>query len=426
MWRRKPMALDYIPMNNVLKKRSEITYPEEDLSYIDRAMEVSINQGLTGAVLLLMLDGEIIFKKAYGYKNIWNRYNKIPSPEPATVDTIYDLASLTKIYATMQGCMKLFDDNQLDLDEKVSHYIPEFSGGKKNDVTVRMLLQHRSGLPANYHFYCPNQSGDLFSQDRETSMSLLPLVPLINHPDKTTLYSDIGPYILGLIIERVTQTREDLFVENELYNKLSLERTGYLLKQKLNLPNNYFAATEPCGNTRDGSISFPNIRTDTIQGEVQDETSFYSFDGISGSAGLFSCVEDLAIISQMMLNGGQYGNFRWCSDKTISHFMDNKSADEKFSLLWRRTKPYEMMTGIIPKPHAVCHTGWLGTFTLIDKKHNSAMIYLSNKKNSRLLQHPNIFYGDCAITSTYGIIADMFYRGLIKMGKVKSPKANVE
>ncbi|WP_175330336.1 serine hydrolase [Candidatus Ichthyocystis hellenicum] len=413
------MALDYLPIDDVVKKRSETTYPEEDLLCIDQAVELSIRQGLSGAVLLLMVDGDIVFEKAYGHKNLWDRYNRIASPDPTTVDTIYDIASLTKVYATMQICMKLFDDKQLDLNEKVCHYVPEFSGGNKNDVTVKMLLQHRSGLPASYHFYHPDLSRGFFSQDRETSMSFLPLVPLINHPNSTTVYSDVGLCILGLIVERITQTREDIFIENELYKKLSLKRTGYLLKQKLNLPDNHFAATEPCGNTRDGTILFPNIRTNTIQGEVQDETSFYSFNGVSGSAGLFSCAEDLAILSQMMLNGGQYGDFRWCSDKTVSHFMETKNADETFSLLWRKTKPYEMTTGVIPKPHAVCHTGWVGTFSLLDQKSNSAIIYLSNKKNSRVLHHPNIFCGDCVVASTYGIIADMFYKGLIKIGKAR-------
>ncbi|WP_092402562.1 serine hydrolase, partial [Candidatus Ichthyocystis sparus] len=395
----------------VVQHCANTVYPPKELLCIDRTLDLSVTQGLTGAVLLLMLDGIVVWKKAYGYKNRWNCDKEIDNPEPTTVDTLYDLASLTKIYATMQSCMKLFDSKQLDISRKVSYYVPSFCCGQKDSITVRMLLQHRSGLPGSYQFYDPKVAGNLFSQERTRSLSFLPQVPLVNSPDTKTQYSDIGVCLLGLIIENITGTSEDKFIEYELYQKLGLKRTKYRLKEKLGLSIEDFAATEPCGNTRNGSIYFPNIRTNTIQGEVQDETTFYSFDGISGSAGLFSCVDELAILSQMMLNGGSYNGFRWCSPQTVSKFMKEKSTDGEFALLWHKNKPYEIATGILPKPNAVWHTGWVGTFSMLDYKANAAIIYLSNKKNSQVLIHPNTFWADCAVTSTYGIIADLFYRG---------------
>lgn len=171
------------------------------------------------------------------------------------------------------------------------------------------------------------------------------------------------------------------------------------------------------GNTRDGVIQFPNIRTNTLQGEVHDEKAFYSMDGVSGHAGLFSNADDMAILLQVMLNKGSYRNISLFDQKTADLFTAPSATDPTFALGWRRngSKSMEWMFGPHASKNAYGHTGWTGTVTIIDPAYNLGIALLTNKKHTPVIdpeENPNVFEGDQFATGSYGSVITAIYEAM--------------
>lgn len=393
-------------------------YPREWIKRIDNEIDFSINNGLPGAVVTAIVNNEKVFQKAYGYQRIYNEKTLMPNPEPMKLDTLFDMASLTKIFSTTLAYMKLVDEKIISIEDKVNKYLPEFTGGDKDIVTVKQLLQHNSGLPSSYHFYNPKGiPPEFFSQSREKTIGLLPLVPLIHKPGTITVYSDINFALLGVILEKITGMQQDNYVEKNIYQPLGLRDTGYILKKK-RVPQNRFEATERCGNTREGKVSFPNIRTYTLQGEVQDEFGYYSMEGISGNSGLFSSADDLSVLCQLILNKGQYNTFKLCSEQTVNLFLETVNIDKTYSLGFEiPSADSKTIFGLLlpESGNAFGHSGWTGNCFVIDFQHNSGIIILTNKKHTPVLNTVNlsIFEGDLLPTATYGTTVQLFYGGLL-------------
>ncbi|CAF5093358.1 unnamed protein product, partial [Rotaria sp. Silwood1] len=140
-----------------------------------------------------------------------------------------------------------------------------------------------------------------------------------------------------------------------------------------------FAATELKGNTRNGTINFPNVRTYVLQGEVHDEKSFYSMNGLSGHAGLFSNLNDMAVLTQIMLNNGSYGNIKFWSQNVQTLFLTPYALDPTFGLGWRLNRNKSLLWfGLHASDEAYGHTGWTGTCTVIDPKYSVAITLLTN------------------------------------------------
>ncbi len=395
-------------------------YPAAWLEKIRQELRFSVANGLPGAVVSAHLHGAPLLLEAYGNQRLYNETSLMPVPEPMREDTLFDLASLTKIFSTTLAVMHLVDMQQVSIDDAVSKYLPSFCGGYKSQVTLRHLLQHRSGLPSSYHFYDPNQvPAQFYSQTRATTCTLLPLVALQHEPDTVTVYSDINFALLGLIIEAVTGQRQDQFVHEQIYAPLGLQNTGYrpLLQ---GIPKNRFEASERCGNTRDGHVSFANIRTETIQGEVQDELAYYSMGQVSGNAGLFSTAADLSVLSQLLLNGGSYGDYQLCSAQTVDLFTKTLSKDGSYALGFQvPTASTQLIYGLLlPEGgRAVAHTGWTGKCVVIDFVQQSIFLVLSNKKHTPVIALPNgdfnHFAGDLLPSASYGGTVQLFYAGLL-------------
>lgn len=171
------------------------------------------------------------------------------------------------------------------------------------------------------------------------------------------------------------------------------------------------------GNTRDGVISFPNIRSYTLQGEVHDEKAFYSMEGISGHAGLFSNTEEMAVLLQVMLNGGGYGSQQLFDKTVISQFTAPSKTDATYGLGWRLNgnPDMEWMFGKHASTRAYGHTGWTGTVTIIDPAYQLGIILLTNKKHSPVIdpaKNPNQFEGDLFSTGKYGSVITGIYEAL--------------
>lgn len=334
-------------------------------------------------------------------------------------DTLFDLASLTKIFSTTLAYMKLVDEKKLRIDDLVCKFLPAFTGGGKETVAIRNLLQHTSGLPSGFHFYNPAMvPAQFYSQSRAQTITVAPLVPLANPPGKVCLYSDLNFLLLGIILEMVTGMRQDAFVTENIYRPLGLSNTMYapLLH---GVAQSACEATERCGNTRDEHVSFPNVRTQTLQGEAQDELAFYCMEQVSGNAGLFSTAADLEVLCKLLLHGGSYESFTLCSPQTVTLFTSTLNVDKSYALGFEiPSLDTELLYGILlPRTgnHAVAHTGWTGKCFLIDFTAQASVLILTNKKHSPVIPvHTDFdhFEGDLLPTSLYGSPMQLFYGGL--------------
>lgn len=388
-----------------------------------------VQAGFPGAVLTVVKDGEIVKSTAYGTKQLWNKNDLIPEAqrEPMTENTMFDLASNSKMYSTNLALMKLVYEGKIDLDDKVQKYLPEYKDAPdaefkgKSTITLRHLLHHCAGHKSSIRFY-EESSGEFYSHDREKTISLLSKVPLTYEIGSKTVYSDTDYMILGYIVEQVTGMKQDKYVEENIYKPLGLKNTCYNPLEK-GFTVDQFAATERNGNTRDGSRNYPDIRTETVRGEVHDEKAFYCMDGVSGHAGLFSTGKDLAVLTQLLLNGGTYGNVTLFDKATLDEFIKPSYYGADWGLGWnsqdgKRSRdwmfsPYTYNT--------IGHTGWTGTLTSIDFENNMAVILLTNERNSPCPKGK--FEGELQFqTGRYGSPITLVYEALLENKSATSSK----
>jgi CubicO group peptidase (beta-lactamase class C family) len=304
-------------------------------------------------------DNKIFYQKTFGYAYMYKDGQSadiggtggtvgdlLPDEQrvKATNETMYDLASNTKMYAGMFAIQFLIQNHKIgSLDDKVSKYIPEFNHqfanvpvslnseekGSMNlqDITIYNLLTHTSGLKASPYDYIVSASKDCVDGNKHKVRDFdgLLLALILIEPDfifgNDQQYSDIDFMLVDLLVNRITGQRIDQFNQNNIYHPLGLKHTMYNpLKREISLSN--LAATELQGNTRQGLRNdtpddFTDMRKVQIRGEVHDEVSYYSMNGISGHAGLFSTAGELNILQSIMLNGGGYGNHRFFDQSLI-------------------------------------------------------------------------------------------------------------
>lgn len=407
----------------------------ETIELIDTIIKNDIENGFTSAQLAIVKDGVLVKNSSYGVVNSYNQdgTRKENSPE-VTTSTLYDLASNTKMYSTNYAIQKLVTEGKINLTDKVSKFFPEFKDGEedaikgKNILTIQHLLEHQAGFPADPQYHNdkfnqetqkpdPNVKNILFSQDKETTKQMILKTPLQYEPGTKTVYSDVDYMLLGLIIEKITEMNLDDYVEKNIYEPLGLKNIIYNPLQK-GFEKNNIAATELNGNTRDGAINFLNNRTYTIQGEVHDEKAYYSMDGVSGHAGLFSNAEDLAKLAQVMLNDGGYGDVKLFSKSVVEKFTQQKNSNDKWGQGWWRQGENGRVWyfGTQASSNTYGHQGWTGTLTVIDPEENLIIVLLTNKINSPVIDNTinyNMFYGNKFTTATLGIVPTLVYESLI-------------
>ena len=285
--------------------------------------------------------------------------------EPRMVDrhTIWDLASLTKVFGTAVSVMRLVDEGRVDIDQPVQRYLPDWTGPGKTAVTVRHLLTHTSGLPA-FKAY------DRMTTDQDSIAKLMFGTPLDSAPGRAMIYSDIGGYLLGEIVERVSGKRFDEYVE-EVYRKLGMAETSF------NPARGLWSRVAP--------TEIDTLRGGLVRGKVHDERAYY-LGGVSGHAGLFSSAHDLSIAAWMLLNGGK----ELVSAPTLARFTG--FADSSFSnrgLGWQKPAypgmrfstagPWASSRAISSQAYG--HTGFTGTSIIIDPANDLYIVLLSNRVN---------------------------------------------
>lgn len=334
--------------------------------------------------------------------------------------TLFDLASNTKIFATNFALMKLVSEGLLNINKPVQSYLPEYKGDGRELRTVKNLLTHTAGYPPVFDFHRKGaKTGDAyFSQNSQTTKQLLlTQVPLSNKYPAQAVYSDIDYMILGVLVERITGQPLDDYLEQHIYAPLKLTNTVFNPLKK-GFIRSEFAATELSGNTRDGRIEFDNIRTNVLQGEVHDERAFYSFDGVAGHAGLFSNAPDLAVLSQVLLNQGGFGNNQLFSASTLAQFLTPQLNNETYGLGFRlagNNQARRWHFGPYASAQAYGHTGWTGTVTVIDPTYDLAIILLTNARHTPIkgTQKHYQFLGKQYETAQYGSVVSLIYEALL-------------
>ena len=329
------------------------------LATIDRVVERGIRAGgYPGAAVVVGRKGAAVWEKGFGRLG-WTGDAGSVVPER----TIYDLASLTKVVGTTTAIMILFDEGKIRLDDRVVQYIPEFTGGAKDAVTIRMLLEHRSGLPAGRDLW------RLASTPEEARAAVIS-TPLFAAPGRYVEYSDLGADMLGFVVEAVSGEKLDHFLDTRVFVPLGMTDTRF----------------RPDGSLR-GRIAPTELnppRGYPLRGEVHDENA-YALGGVAGHAGLFSTASDLAVFAQMMLNGGSYNGTRIVADSTVRLFTRRAAATR--ALGWD-TCGGKGSCGEYLSSSAYGHTGFTGTSLWIDPEREMFVVLLTNRVHAAKARRP--------------------------------------
>jgi len=326
---------------------------------IDHVVERGITAGgFPGASVVVGRRGAAVMQRGFGRLG-WEK-----SSAPVAADrTIYDLASLTKVIATTTAVMILYDEGKINLDAPVSLYVPGFSGGAKDRVTVRMLLEHRSGLPAGRDLWrSAHTPEEAKAEVISTSLGC--------EPGRCYEYSDLGADMLGFVVEAAANENLDTFLQERVWTPLGMSDTGFRPADSLK----YRIAPTETNSPRGYSL----------QGEVHDENA-YALGGVAGHAGLFSTAADLSVFAQMMLNGGEYDGTRIVADSTVALFTTRAAGTR--ALGWD-TCGGSGSCGKYLGDDAYGHTGFTGTSLWIDPTRDMFVILLTNRVHDARAKRP--------------------------------------
>ncbi|MBC3765660.1 penicillin binding protein PBP4B [Neptunicella marina] len=388
---------------------------------VDELINQDIEDGFPGAVLLVMKDGKILKHTAYGYaRKFADGGAPLSQPVPMQKDTLFDLASNTKMFATNLALMKLMSEGKLNVNVPLMNYIPEYRGGGRETRLVKDLLTHHAGYSPQVRFFTPDNSlGEgFYSQNTARTKQLLATkVPFQVGRNTKRMYSDTDYMLLGMLVERITGMGLDKYVEHEIYQPLGLTHTLFNPLRK-GYSKQQFAATEIHGTSRGGRVDYPNIRQYVLQGEVHDEKAFYSLGGVAGHAGLFSTASDMAVLAQVLLNRGGYGQTQVFNQDVFDQFVKPDDGDGSFGLGWRRASNGEIKWHFGPyaSPLAFGHTGWTGTVTVMDPEHDLAIILLTNARHSVIEEDEEghiEFKGKTFETGKYGSVISLVYEAVL-------------
>ncbi len=328
---------------------------------LDDAINQAIEQNkLPGAVLIVGHEGRIVYEKAYGKRAL------VPAPEAMTEDTIFDIASLTKIVATTSSLMKLFEQGKFRLNDKITEYIPEFQGGK-SEITIRNLLTHFSGLAPDVALDQPWKGYDTGIRMAATTRPEAP-------PGTRYIYSDINFILLGELVHRLSGQMLSDYARQNIFQPLGMKETTFLPPASL-IPR--IAPTERLG---------PN--GPPLRGVVHDPTA-RNMGGVAGHAGVFSTAADLARFAQMMLNGGELDGVRVFSPLTVRKFTEPHSPPDQpilRGLGWDIDSPHSGNRGELFPIGSFGHTGFTGTSIWIDPSTRTYVILLANSVHPALRQ----------------------------------------
>ena len=324
------------------------------LSSVDEVIDHAISEGtVPGAVLLVGHNGRVIYRKAYGHRAL------DPRREPMTLDTIFDLASLTKVIATTTAVMQLVERGKMRFNDPVAKYLPEFAQNGKQDITIRQLLTHYSGLPPDLDLKTPWQG-------KQTGYDMAFAETLQDPPGSRFTYSDINFIVLGALVERVSGETLDEYSKRHIFIPLKMFHTRFL-PPAVWLPK--IAPTQYDENNH------------MLRGVVHDPT-VRRMGGVAGQAGLFSTADDLAKFAQALLNHGD-GILSPASVEKMTSPEQPPSAPVLRGFGWDIDSPYSSNRGDLLPIGGYGHTGFTGTSLWIDPATKTYIILLTNAVHPR-------------------------------------------
>ena len=365
------------------------------IATIDSILQAKVDRNeIPGAVIEIKKNNKIICKHAYGYAQKYDfNHHLLTPPEPMSVNTLFDIASLTKVIGTTTSIMLLVDKGLLKVEDPVYKYIKAFDTPAKREITIRHLLTHTAGLYEWYPLYYR-------ASNKEESYKLIGELPLMFPVGEQRRYSDLGFVLLGEIVEIVSGLALEKFEKQNIFRPLQMTNTTYNPLKTGNFKN--IAATSH-GNpyekrmVYDSTLGFKIREIDpekwngwrnyTLRGEVNDGNAWYANGGISGAAGLFSTVDDLQKLVDMMINFGKAGNIQFISEKTIRTFL----TKDKFNngLGWMMDTDNSFMKN--GPSGSFGHSGFTGTSITVIPEYGISEILLINRQNTGLLENGDYY-----------------------------------
>jgi uncharacterized protein YbbC (DUF1343 family)/CubicO group peptidase (beta-lactamase class C family) len=339
-------------------------HAQDSNAQIDALVQAAIKAGQApGAVVLVGQGEEIVFEKAYGQRAT------VPVAEAMTTDTIFDLASLTKVVATTTAVMRLVELGRLRLTDPVASHIPGFERYGKGAITVRHLLAHVSGLRPDVDLADPWEG---YKRAIELAIDEVPTSP----PGERFVYSDINFFLLGDLVARVSGMPLDQYVHREIFEPLDMDDTGF------NPPSSRrsrIAPTERCETMSAWPCNTPTAAP--LRGIVHDPTA-RRMGGVAGHAGLFSTARDLSRFARMLLNGGRLGERQILSPLTVAKMRSPATPDSMPSvrgLGWDIDTSFSSNRGELFPIGSFGHTGFTGTSLWIDPATRGYVVFLSSR-----------------------------------------------
>jgi uncharacterized protein YbbC (DUF1343 family)/CubicO group peptidase (beta-lactamase class C family) len=342
------LALVLSPYASAASRARRPASPAPRLASLDSVIEDAIQDGqVPGAVLLVWHDGQVVYRKAFGNRSIE------PRREAMTVDTVFDIASLTKVVATTVAVMQLVQKGEIRVNEPVAKYLPEFAQNGKEDVTIRQLLTHFSGLPEDL---------DLTHtwQGRDTALQITYAQKPVDPPGSRFLYSDVNFVVLGGLVERVSGMSLDQYCRQHIFAPLAMAHTRFLP------PPSWLMNIAPTQFDEQGRM---------LRGIVHDPTA-RRMGGVAGHAGLFSTADDLSKFAQFLLTGGSVLSPLMIEKMTTPQQPPTAQVLRGFG--WDIDSPFSSNRGDLLPVGGFGHTGFTGTSLWIDPTTRTYIILLTN------------------------------------------------
>jgi uncharacterized protein YbbC (DUF1343 family)/CubicO group peptidase (beta-lactamase class C family) len=357
----------------------------ERLARIDEAVRAAIERReMPGAAVLVGRQGRIVYRKAFGDRAL------SPTREPMTLDTIFDLASLTKVVATATSMMILVERGKVSLADPVALYIPEFARNGKERITVEQLMTHRAGLPPD------NEIADYVGVSIDPLKMIYELQPSYE-PGTRFVYSDVGYIVAAEIVRRLSGKRVDEFARENIFEPLGMNNTRFMpIAQTTDETSGTSSKTVKTAKTiktttlesqasinaqsQDRIAPTENREGRVMRGEVHDPRS-YEMGGVAGHAGLFSTVDDVAVFCQMILNKGEYNGARILAPYTIERMVSAHSlpVSQMRGIGWDVNTSFSSNRGDLFPVGTFGHTGYTGTSIWLDPASQTFVVLLANR-----------------------------------------------
>ncbi len=365
------------------------------MKQIDSIIQSQVNSDkIPGAVIEVKKGDEVIYKQAYGYAQKFNYdHHLLAEPEQMTTEHMFDIASLTKVVGTTTSIMLLVDRGLIKVDDPVGKYIKAFAAPDKAGITIRHLLTHTAGLYEWYPMFYR-------AHNKRETFKLIGELPLAFPVGAGRHYSDLGFTVLGEIVEVVSGLPLDQFEEQNIFIPL---RMGHTMYNPLTKGQHFKIAATSFGNpyetrmVHDPSLGFQfkEINPDSwngwrhyvLKGEVNDGNTWYAEKGVAGAAGIFSTVDDLQKLVDMLMNKGKAGTKQFISEATINSFL----TKDKFNngLGWMMDPANSFMKN---GPEGTFgHTGFTGTSIAVVPSKDISIILLINRQQMGLINDKDYY-----------------------------------